>query len=187
MGVFLHAIGASPRPPPTRAGDALLQQRRQRDRRDPDMAADLRDAVAPAYHQSMSAVETIALFTVLLAGAYLLALGAASLIVPAKATRFLLGFASSPRVHYAEMAVRFAVGAALVLHAPRMYLSGAFSLLGWVLLITTSCLILMPWRWHQRFARRTVPRAARRITLIGVASLALGGLVLAAVVRGGAA
>jgi hypothetical protein len=68
-----------------------------------------------------------------------------------------------------------------------MALSGAFNFFGWVLLLTTACLLLVPWRWHRRLAQHAVPLFTRYITLVGVVSLALGGLILAAVSRGSAA
>ena len=126
----------------------------------------------------------MSLAVIVLASLYLIALGAASLLAPSRATRFLLGFVSSGRVHYLELFLRLIVGAALVLHAPRMFLPGAFTFFAWMLLVTTACLLLLPWRWHQRFAQHSVPRATRYIGVIGVASLALGGFLLAAVVMG---
>lgn len=132
-------------------------------------------------------IETFALAVVVLSGLYLLALGAASLLAPARAGRFLLGFAGSLPIHILEMFLRCLVGAALVLYAPRMYLSGAFHLFGWVLLLTALGLLLLPWRWHQRFARRVVPPVTGHMAVVGLVSLALGGLILAAVVRGSAA
>ncbi len=135
----------------------------------------------------MSLLEAFALGVVVLAGAYLLVLGAASLFVPARASRFLLGFASSASAHFMEMFLRLAVGAALVIFAPRMSLSRAFNLFGWVLLVTTACLLIVPWRWHHRFARQVVPIFTRYISLIGVVSLAIGGLILWAVVAHGSA
>ena len=129
----------------------------------------------------MSLIEAFALAVIVLAGVYFFALGLASLLLPKRASQFLLGFASSPTVHFAELFLRFAVGAALVLYAPRMFLSGIFNLFGWVLLVTTVCLLLIPWRWHRRFAQHAVPRATRHIALVGLASLAIGGLILAAV------
>ena len=132
-------------------------------------------------------IEVLALTVVVLAGLYFIALAAVSLFLPVRANRFLLGFADSALKHYAELLLRVVVGAALILHAPRMLLSGAFTLFGWLLLITTACLLLVPWRWHHRFAQHLVPRATRHITLIGLVSLVLGGLILAAVVRGSAA
>ena len=132
-------------------------------------------------------LEALALTVVVLTGFYFCALGAASLFVPAKANRFLLGFASSPRVHYIELSIRLLVGAALLIHAPRMFAPDAFRLFGWILLITTACLLLFPWRWHQWFAQQAVPRATSYIKVIGICSLALSGLILAAVIRGSAA
>ena len=133
----------------------------------------------------MSLVEALALIVVVLAGVYLLALGVASIFTPAKASRFLLGFASSASVHFLELFLRLAVGAALVVHAPRMPSSGAFSLFGWVLIVTTACLLIIPWRYHQRFAQRVVPLLTRYVALIGLVSLAVGGFLLWAVVARG--
>jgi hypothetical protein len=132
-------------------------------------------------------LEVLALTLVVLTGIYFCALAVAALLVPAKASRFLLGFASSPRVHYIELSIRFLAGVALVIYAPRMSASGAFSLFGWVLLITTTCLLLLPWRWHHWFAQQAVPRAISYIKVIGICSLALGGFILAAVILGNAA
>jgi hypothetical protein len=135
----------------------------------------------------MSLIEVFALVAVVLTALYLLALGAASLVAPARASRFLLGFASSLPTHFVELFLRLLVGAALVVYAPRMFLSSAFNLFGWVLLVTTACLLLVPWRWHHRFAQFAVPRVTRYIGLVGVASLVIGGFILAAVALGSAA
>lgn len=132
-------------------------------------------------------IQILALAVVVLAGLYFVALAVASLLMPARANRFLLGFADSARKHYAELFVRLVVGSAFVHHAPRMLFADAFAFFGWVLLATTACLLLVPWRWHHRFAESAVPRATRHITWIGLSSLALGGLILAAVVGGSAA
>lgn len=134
----------------------------------------------------MPLIEVVALAAIVLAALYLLALGAASLVVPARSSRFLLGFARSQSIHFLELSLRFVVGAALVFYAPRMFLSDAFNLLGWVLLVTTTCLLLVPWQWHQSFAQYAVPLVTRHITLVGLASLAIGGLILAAAGRGSA-
>ena len=132
----------------------------------------------------MSALEVIALAVVLLSGLYLLALGAASLLVPARASRFLLGFASSSSVHFTEMLLRFIAGVGFVLYAPRMLLSDAFNLFGWVLLVTTAGLLVIPWRWHHRFAQRAVPLFTGHIAWVGLVSLVIGGFILWAVLHG---
>lgn len=122
---------------------------------------------------------------VALAALYLLGLGAAALVAPARATRFLSGFAGSARAHYLEMSIRLVVGGALVAHAPEMLLPAFFTAFGWVLVITTAGLLATPWRWHQRFAQRTVPRLTRRLWLVALVSLALGAFMLAAVLAPG--
>jgi len=132
-------------------------------------------------------IEAIALAGVAAAGLFFIALGSSALIAPCRASQFLLGFAGSPSRHYAELALRFLVGGCLVASAPRMLFPVAFSLFGWVLLTTTAALLLVPWRWHNRFAARTVPAALRFLPFVGVSSVALGGLVLVAVFRGNAA
>ncbi|WP_339826773.1 hypothetical protein [uncultured Arenimonas sp.] len=129
-------------------------------------------------------IETVALAVVAMVAVFFVALGAASLVVPARASRFLLGFADSPYKHYAELAARFLVGGAFLLAAPRASWPGAFSVFGWVLVATTAGLLLVPWRWHHRFARWAVPEALRLLPLVGASSLVLGGLVLWALFRG---
>lgn len=132
----------------------------------------------------MSFITTFAMIVVVLAALYLLALGAASLIVPDRAGRFLLGFAGSAAAHHLEMSLRLVAGAALVLHAPNMLFATAFQFFGWALLITTAGLLLVPWQWHRRFAQQVVPHATRFIAVIGVVSLSIGGFILFAVLRG---
>jgi hypothetical protein len=131
----------------------------------------------------VSLTTSFALVVVLLVALFLVGLGAASLLVPDRASRFLLGFASSASAHFAEMLLRLVAGAALVQYAPNMRFASAFSLFGWVLLVTTACLLLVSWRWHRRFAQRAVPLFTRYIALIGLVSLTFGGLVLFAVTR----
>ena len=99
----------------------------------------------------------MALAVVVLAAGYLVALGAAALLAPRRAARFLLGFAATPARHYAELAARLGVGAALVVQAPRLPFTDAFALVGWVVLATTAGLLLVPWRWHRRFTHVPLP------------------------------
>lgn len=130
--------------------------------------------------------EALALTIVVLTGLYFVALAFASLFMPERSSRFLLGFVGSALTHYIELFLRLVVGGALVLHAPRMLFADTFTVFGWVLLITTGCLLVMPWQWHRRFALQAVPRATRHITLVGLTSLVVGGLILVAVARGSA-
>jgi hypothetical protein len=135
----------------------------------------------------MTIIDIAAVVIVVLTALYFLALAAVALLVPARADRFLQGFADSAGKHYAELSIRLVVGAAFVLQAPHSWFPGAFFGFGGLLLATTACLLMIPWRWHHRFARQTVPRALHFLPLIGVASLVLGALILIAVAHGNAA
>ena len=129
-------------------------------------------------------LEALALFLVALSGLYFCVLALAALLFPARAKRFLLGFAGSPQAHYSELAIRLLVGWAFITCAPRLPSSAVFHVFGWLLLATSACLFLFPWQWHHRFAKQAVPQAIRYIMLIGICSLALGCFILMAVIRG---
>jgi len=132
-------------------------------------------------------LEFLALAIVVLTGLYFITLAAVSLLAPARANRFLLGFADSPSAHYIELFLRFVVGGAFLLHAPRTPFSSIFTMFGWLLVVTTGCLLLVPWRWHRRFAQQAVPHAIRYIALVGLASFLIGGFILAATFQGSVA
>lgn len=121
-----------------------------------------------------------ALAVVAIAGLYLAALGAGLLAKPAAASRFLMGHASSGPLHYLELGLRIAIGAAFVLRAPQMLLPGVFAAFGWLLVATSALLLLVPWQWHRRFAEPAVAQALAFRPVIGVASLLMGLAVLAA-------
>lgn len=127
-------------------------------------------------------IDILSIALVASAGLFLAALGGVALVAPPLASRFLLGFASSPGKHYAELGVRLLLGCAFLVAAPRTMWPVALSLFGWVLLATTAVLLLVPWRWHHRFARWAVPEALRFLPLVGAASLVLGALILWAAV-----
>jgi hypothetical protein len=120
---------------------------------------------------------------VLLAGLYFVALAAVALTAPARASVFLLGFASSASTHYAELLVRLLVGAAFVAQSARMPFAAVFYAFGWLLLVTTLGLFLVPWQRHRRFAQRAVPLALRHLPLGAFVSLLMGGFVLWSAIR----
>ena len=129
-------------------------------------------------------LELPALLVVVGVGLYLLGLGLAALLAPGLASRFLLGFASSARAHYAELLVRVLVGGSLMVAAPRLAASGVWVAFGGVLVATSLVMLCLPWRWHQRFAQRSVPAALRHVAWVGVGALAAGTGLLVAVALG---
>ncbi|MDZ4048419.1 MAG: hypothetical protein U1E00_08840 [Pseudoxanthomonas sp.] len=123
-------------------------------------------------------ISTLAVAVIVLAAAYLVGLGICALAAPALARRFLLGFVGTVRLHYLELALRVLVGVALVVRGPQMLWPQAAMGLGWLLVLTTTGLALVPWHWHQKFAQRSVPAALRFLPLLGASSLVLGGGLL---------
>jgi hypothetical protein len=115
---------------------------------------------------------------------YFIVLGTAGIIAPSVAKRFLHEFAGSATAHYTELLIRLMVGAALLIQAPKMLYAEVVSVFGWLLIATSAILLLFPWRWHQRFAARSVPQAMRFLPVIGVCALAFGILLIAALTRG---
>lgn len=111
-------------------------------------------------------------------GLWLIGLAAACLLVPAHAAAFLGKFASSARAHFTEQILRLVAGAAIVVFAPEMRFPELFRLFGWVLVVTAVGLLVMPWRWHHRFAGWVVPLATRRLKLLALGAFALGVFIL---------
>lgn len=94
------------------------------------------------------------------------------------AESFLKLFASSVKSHYTEQILRLIVGIAILIFSPSMWYSDLFKIFGWIIVITTVGLLVMPWRWHQRFAEKVIPLVIRFIVMYGVASFVLGAFIL---------
>jgi hypothetical protein len=118
---------------------------------------------------------------------FFLVLGAVALVRPQIARGFLLGFASNALKHYAELLARILVGGSLLLIARNSAYYTVLSAFGWLLIVTTAFMALVPWRFHHRFTQSAVPKALRFLPLIGITSLAIGALLLLVIVTGSAA
>jgi len=132
-------------------------------------------------------LNSIALIVVLLTSAYFIALAVASIVVPGRTAAFLLGFASSAQAHYVELLVRIFVGVAFLSHAPFMSHPRVFTLVGTVLVATSLALLMVPWRWHHRFAQAVVPHAVRYLVIVGMVSGGAGVFILLSVFNRAAA
>ena len=102
---------------------------------------------------------------------------------PSLAERLLMSFASSASAHYTEQGLRLLVGAALVTFSSSMWYPELFKLFGWLIVVTTVALLLMPWRWHRNFATRVMPLIIRYIGVFAVGASALGAFILYAASR----
>lgn len=125
-------------------------------------------------------LEVLALIVVMLAGLYFVVLAGVAVIAPGRASRFLMGFADSVSTHYLELLLRLLIGAAFLHNAEKMPLSTVFVVFGWLLVVTTAGLLLLPWQWHRRFAVRAVPKAISKLGLIAASAMIAGVGILAA-------
>ena len=111
-------------------------------------------------------------------GGFLIGLAILIFFDPPAAGKFLGLFASTARAHYIEQFLRLVVGLALVVFGPEMWCDWFFQVFGWIIAISAVVLLLLPWRWHQRFGQRVIPLAIRHLRLYGIGALAIGGFVL---------
>jgi hypothetical protein len=133
-----------------------------------------------------ASIQIAALLIAFIAGAFLLGLGVVALARPSRARSFLLGFAQSAGAHYAEMAGRILVGAALVVASPRMPLSPYIAGFGVALLASSVLLLCLPWTWHRSYGEWVLPRFVQHLGVVGSFSVLLGGVLIAATIVGAA-
>ena len=127
-------------------------------------------------------ISAAALAIVVTAAMYLLALGGTALVRPESARQFIGAHATTRTLHFTELGLRILAGASLIITAPHAAFTPVFLLFGWVLVASSVVLAIVPWRLHQRFAAWSVPQAMHYLPLIGVASIAGGLGLIAAVV-----
>jgi hypothetical protein len=126
-------------------------------------------------------VEIVTLISgVVIVGFCLFLIGLAVVIAtsPSLAERFLSSFASSAPAHYTEQGLRLLVGAAIVNFASTMRYPELFKLFGWLILVTTAGLLLIPWQWHHKFATRVMPPVIGHMRLFALGAFALAAFIL---------
>lgn len=99
----------------------------------------------------------------------------------AVAERFFRGFASSARTHFAEQIFRVVFGGSLVIYSSAMWQTGVFRLIGWLLVVSSVVLMLLPWQWHHRFGQKILPMFIQHMWLYAIGSFAFGVAILYAV------
>ncbi len=112
------------------------------------------------------------------AGVYLIAFTAVVAVKPLRAERFLKSFASSARAHYTEQAVRMITGASIIIFASSMWYPDLFMAFGWLLVVTTAGLLVIPWQWHHKFGTWAIPLAIRHLKFYAIGTAALGAFIL---------
>jgi hypothetical protein len=100
---------------------------------------------------------------------------------PSMAERFIRGFASSARTHFAEQIFRVLFGGSLVIYSSAMWHANIFKLIGWLIVVTSVALMVFPWQWHRRFGEKILPVFIRYMRLYAVGSFAFGAVIIYAV------
>ena len=118
--------------------------------------------------------QMIAVLGVLLLSAFLAGQALFILVRPAAGRRYLLAFASTLRLHLLEQGLRLLAGACLITAAALSAWPLFFTTFGWLLIGTSIMLLILPWRWHRRFAQWVMPPLAKVAWLYAVASMLLG-------------
>jgi hypothetical protein len=126
-------------------------------------------------------MNSLAVVVVVGCGLFLVGLGATAFARPAVVERFLMSFASSARTHYLEQAFRLLIGASLVVLSPAMWQPQVFRFIGWILVVPAVALMLLPWRWHQRFGQRVLPIVVRHLKVYAAGLFVFGVFLLCGV------
>ena len=105
---------------------------------------------------------------------FLIGLSITIVIKPRRAEQFLSSYASSARAHYTEQVARLIVGISMVILSTSMWYSNLFNLFGWILIVTTIGLLLVPWTWHHKFGKWAIPLTLRYMKIYSLGALVLG-------------
>lgn len=133
--------------------------------------------------QSLELLSVLSGVVVVGFGVFLIGLAALIHTTPSHAERFLRGFASSALTHYTEQGIRLVVGVAIVTVASTMRYPELFKLFGWLIIVSTAGLLLIPWQWHNKFASVVMPPVFRHMRLLALGAFALGVFILYSVIR----
>ena len=111
-------------------------------------------------------------------GIFLVAVSIFALARPRLAIGLIGKFASTPLIHFSELAFRAVIGAAFIVGADQTPFERALTVFGVVMLVSAIALMAMPRRWHSAYAdfwSRRMPVAAiyvaAPVTLLGGAAL----------------
>jgi hypothetical protein len=95
---------------------------------------------------------TIAKWTTVLFGLFLIAAGLVMLFAPQRAHATIRKAGSTNLINYSEITIRMIPAAALILSSGLSRFPLAFQLVGWFMLATSLVLYLVPRRLHHNFA-----------------------------------
>ena len=127
-------------------------------------------------------MKIVAGIITLLFGLSLITLLIITLLNKKFATTFLSSFASSAKTHYIEQLLRLIAGLGVLTYSDSMLLPDLFGIFGWVLTATSALLVIMPWKWHNKFGKRAMPFVIRNLILYAVSASILGLVIVYCVI-----
>ena len=98
---------------------------------------------------------TIAKWTVIIFGIFLILVGFLMLFLPKKAREILRKAGSTNVINYAEITIRMIPAAALVLYADFSKFPEFFKILGWFMIATSFVLYFVPRRMHHNYSLKS--------------------------------
>jgi hypothetical protein len=110
-------------------------------------------------------------------GVFLIGLAVLIVVKPRLAERFIQSFASSAQTHYTEQTLRLIAGGAMVIFAPSMWHTDLFRVFGWLIVLSTVVLLLVPWRWHHELGKQVLPLVIRYMKVFALGAFGLGVLI----------
>ena len=111
-------------------------------------------------------------------GVIIVALGGITLVRPASMEGFITSFANSRKAHFVEMFWRLSLGVSLVLLSNHMWHPTLFLVLGWMIIVSSTLLLILPWRFHRSIGTRVIPMLVRFLRLYAVGVIGFGLLLL---------
>ena len=105
-------------------------------------------------YETKSIMITIAKWTVILFGMFIICVGFLMLFAPKKARETLRKAGSTNFINYAEITIRMIPAIGLILYADYSKYPDAFKIFGWIMLGTSLVLYFVPRKLHHAFSLR---------------------------------
>jgi uncharacterized protein YjeT (DUF2065 family) len=98
---------------------------------------------------------TVAKYTVILFGLFIICVGVLMLLAPKKAREILRKMASTNFINYAEITLRIIPAIGLIIYSDYSKYPAAFKVYGWLMVATSVVLYFIPRKWHQAFSLKS--------------------------------
>jgi hypothetical protein len=98
---------------------------------------------------------TVAKYSVILFGLFIIYVGILMLFAPKKARETLRKMASTNLINYTEITLRMIPAIGLILYSDYSKYPIAFKVYGWLMLVTSIVLYLIPREWHHGFSLKS--------------------------------